>query len=74
MSVKCVPPQTPLLYSKTGVCRGIPGFIIFGAKHTLWVLVFFLVKFSIFTGENNLHITWESFRNDPGLVSILMAL
>ena len=27
MSVKCVPPQTPLLYSKTGVCRGIPIFI-----------------------------------------------
>ena len=21
MSVKCVPPQTPLLYNKTGVCR-----------------------------------------------------
>ena len=29
MSVKCVPPQTPLLYSKTGVCRGIPIFLIF---------------------------------------------
>ena len=28
MSVKCVPPQTPLLYSKTGVCRGIPIFLI----------------------------------------------
>ena len=26
MSVKCAPPQTPLLYSKTGVCRGIPIF------------------------------------------------
>ena len=27
MSVKCVPPQTPLLYSKTGVCRGMPFFL-----------------------------------------------
>ena len=39
MSVKCVPPQTPLLYSKTGVCRGIPIFLIFAPKHRLWVLV-----------------------------------
>ena len=39
MSVKCVPPQTPLLYSKTGVCRVIPIFLIFTPKHTLWVLV-----------------------------------
>ena len=30
MSVKSVPPcRTPLLYSKTGVCRGIPIFLIF---------------------------------------------
>ena len=32
MSVKCIPPQTPLLYSKTGVCRGIPIFLIFAPK------------------------------------------
>ena len=38
MSVKYVPPQTPLLYSKTGVCRGIPTFLIFAPKHRLWVL------------------------------------
>ena len=25
-------PQTPLLYSKTGVCRGIPNFLIFAPK------------------------------------------
>ena len=37
MSVKCVPPQTPLLYSKTGVCRGIPIFLIFAPKHRLRV-------------------------------------
>ena len=39
MSVKCVPLQTPLLYSKTGVCRGISTFLIFAPKHRLWVLV-----------------------------------
>ena len=39
MSVKCIPPKTPLLYSKTGVCRGIPIFLIFDPKHRLWVLV-----------------------------------
>ena len=32
-------PYTPLLYSKTGVCRGIPIFLIFTLKHRLWVLV-----------------------------------
>ena len=30
---------TPLLYSKTGVCRGIPIFLIFVQKHRIWVLV-----------------------------------
>ena len=39
MSVQSIPPQTPLLYSKTGVCRGIPIFLIFAPKHRLWVLV-----------------------------------
>ena len=39
MSVKSKPPQTPLLYSKTGVCRGISIFLIFAPKHRLWVLV-----------------------------------
>ena len=39
MSVQCIPPYTPLLYSKTGVCRGIPIFLIFAPKHRLWVLV-----------------------------------
>ena len=39
MSVKGIPPYTPLLYSKTGVCRGIPIFLIFAPKHRLWVLV-----------------------------------
>ena len=39
MSMKCVPPQTPLLYNKTGECRGIAIFLIFAPKHRLWVLV-----------------------------------
>ena len=39
MSVNCIRPQTPLLYSKTGVCRGIPIFLIFAPKHRLWVPV-----------------------------------
>ena len=39
MSVQYIPPQTPLLYSKTGVCRGIPIFLIFAPKHRLWVLI-----------------------------------
>ena len=39
MSVTCIPPQTPLLYSKTGVRRGIPIFLIFAPKHRLCVLI-----------------------------------
>ena len=37
MSLKCIPPYTPLSYSKTGVCRGIPIFLIFASKHRLCV-------------------------------------
>ena len=33
------PPTTPLLYSKTGVYRGIHFFLIFALKHRFWVLV-----------------------------------
>ena len=39
VSVQCIPPYTPLLYSKTEVCGGIPIFLIFAPKHRLWVLV-----------------------------------
>ena len=35
----CIPPYTPLLYSKIGVYRGIHIFLIFALKHRLWVLV-----------------------------------
>ena len=33
MSVRCIPPYTPLLYSKIGVYRGILYFLIFALKH-----------------------------------------
>ena len=39
MSVIFTPPYTPLLYSKTGVYRGIHYFLIFALKQRLWVLV-----------------------------------
>ena len=39
MSVCFIPLYTPLLYSKTGVYRGIHFFLIFASKHRLWVLV-----------------------------------
>ena len=32
-------PLIPHFYSKAGVCRGIPIFLIFALKHRLWVLV-----------------------------------
>ena len=38
LSVWFIPPCTPLLYSKTGVYRGIHYFLIFPLKHRLWVL------------------------------------
>ena len=39
MSMKCIHHQTPLLYRKAGVCRGIPNFLIFDTERRLWVLV-----------------------------------
>ena len=39
MAVTCIPLHTPLVYSKTGVYWGIPGFRNFAPKHRLWVLV-----------------------------------
>ena len=38
-NMQCIPPYTQLLFSKTGVWRGIPIFLIFAPKHRLWVLV-----------------------------------
>ena len=51
ISVYYIPPYTLLLYSKIGVCRGIPIFLIFlpnidcGYSQSMFVLS----KFSIFT-------------------------
>ena len=39
MSVCFITPNTPLLYSKIVVYRGIHNFLIFALKHRLWVLV-----------------------------------
>ena len=39
MSMKTIPPLTPLLYSKTGENKGIPFFLTFHSKQRLWVLV-----------------------------------
>ena len=36
--MSCIPPYTPLLYRKNGVCRGILIFLNFAPKHRLWVL------------------------------------
>ena len=38
MSVKCIPPYTPLLYNTTGLCRGNL-FFLFLVPNRLWVLV-----------------------------------
>ena len=58
-------PINPTLYRKTGVCRGIPIFLIFAPKHRLCVLVrtaspseeFQFLKLK------NLFIAWARFRN-----------
>ena len=39
MSVYCIPLNTQLLYSETGVYRGIHYPLIVALKHRLWVLV-----------------------------------
>ena len=39
MSMKRIPRHNPILYSKTGVYRGIPILLILDPKHKLWVLV-----------------------------------
>ena len=39
MSLLLITPCIPLLYSKTGVYRGIHNFLIIAPKHSLWVFV-----------------------------------
>ena len=71
MSVQCIPHYTLLLHRKTGVCRGIPIFLISAPKHRLRVLTIYVLRknnknivknpmnFSIFTAENNICISHE---------------
>ena len=44
MPVKCIPPYTPPLCNKTGVCRGLPMFLIFVPKHRLWVRTIYVLS------------------------------
>ena len=44
MSVECISPHTPLLYSKKGVNSDIPIFLIFDPEHKLWVLTEAVLK------------------------------
>ena len=44
MSVQFIPPCTPLLYSKSGVYRGIHNFIIFVLKHRLCELTIYVLN------------------------------
>ena len=44
MSVCFIPHYTLLLYSKTGVYRGIHYFLIFALKHILWVLTIYVLS------------------------------
>ena len=75
--MKCIPPQPPLLCGKTGVCRGIPIFLIFAPKYRLWVLVrsraasatFSTENFQFFQLKKNLHITLACFHNEQHLLS-----
>ena len=55
------------MYSKTGVCRGIPIFLNFAPKHRLWVLVriasaMFLAKIKK-TSKNNFVLKIFNFYN-----------
>ena len=73
MSVQYIPNYTPLLYSKTGICRGIPIFLILlqniycGCSlepprrekyHNFSVENFHFLKL-----KNSLYIAWASLRN-----------
>ena len=40
-------PLNPILYSKTGVCRGPPIFLFFAPKHRLWVYPQFMFSAKI---------------------------
>ena len=62
---------TPLLYSKTGVYRGIHFFLIFALKHSSWVPTIYVLSNHYFSSENYhfyireelLYIAWACFHN-----------
>ena len=71
-------PLNPTLYSKTGVCRGLPVFLIFAPEHRLWILVrtatnffFFFFFFFFLTLKNSVYcnIARASFRSLKILIS-----
>ena len=57
-------------FSNTGVCRGIPIFLIFTKKHRLWVLVrtASAENFQFLKLKKSLFIAWASFCNANFLV------
>ena len=44
------------LYSKNGVCRGIPIFLIFAPKHRLWVYVFVMTEIDDIKESNSIEM------------------
>ena len=75
MSMLCIPPYTPLLYSKTRVCRGIPTFLIFDPKHRLWVLVRTvlptMLKLSFLQLKKSLYISLACFHNEDHYFNVV---
>ena len=70
MSLEFLPPYTPLLYTKTGIHRGILFFFIQAIECGINVLMIITeniticpMKFLIFNWLKNMVIAWESFRN-----------
>ena len=54
MFVCFIPTYTPLLYSKTGVYRGIHYFLIFALKHILWELARTASNMAVLTCTHNI--------------------
>ena len=72
MSMWFIPPCTPLLYSKTGVYRGIHYFLIFSLKHRLWIFVSRVPTIYILS-KNKKNITcliWKSPFLQPGKIPV----
>ena len=71
MSVLYISHRTPLVYSKTGVCRGLPIFLIFALKHRLVYVLFQLHRFSfLYAGLLVFKRSYASFINPLHPVTI----